>query len=141
MRIAAFRSGKGVLMTSANETVRLKRLRKLLIDKKRKMWSDLKDEFFRKLGKEYNTQFDNPHDIEELALIDIIEDTGVVIADIHRQELVALDEAIKKLEDGTYGVCSACAADIDEERLKVVPFATHCVNCKAKTETVKRPSI
>ncbi len=128
-------------MTDSNGTARLNRLRKLLIDRKRRMWSDLKDEFFRKLGKEYNTQFDNPHDIEELALIDMIEDMGVAVADIHRQELVSIDEAIKKLEDGTYGVCSACAADIDEERLKVVPFATHCVNCKAKTETVKRPSI
>lgn len=128
-------------MTGANETTRFNRLRKQLIDRKRRMWSDLRDEFFRKLGKEYNTQFDNPHDIEELALIDIIEDMGVAVADIHRQELVALDEAIKKLEDGTYGVCSACAEDIDEERLKVVPFATHCVNCKSKTETLKRPSI
>lgn len=128
-------------MTGANETTRFNRLRKLLIDRKRRMWSDLRDEFFRKLGKEYNTQFDNPHDIEELALIDMIEDMGVAVADIHRQELVALDEAIKKLEDGTYGVCSACAEDIDEERLKVVPFATHCVNCKSKTETVRRPSI
>ncbi len=128
-------------MTDSNGTARLNRLRKLLIDRKRRMWSDLKDEFFRKLGKEYNTQFDNPHDIEELALIDMIEDMGVAVADIHRQELVSIDEAIKKLEDGTYGVCSACAEDIDEERLKVVPFATHCVNCKSKTETVKRPSI
>lgn len=128
-------------MTGANETTRFNRLRKLLIDRKRRMWGDLRDEFFRKLGKEYNTQFDNPHDIEELALIDMIEDMGVAVADIHRQELVAIDEAIKKLEDGTYGVCSACAEDIDEERLKVVPFATHCVNCKSKTETVKRPSI
>lgn len=135
------RHGKGVAMTDANETARLNRLRKLLVDRKRKMWSDLRDEFFRKLGKEYNTQFDNPHDIEELALIDIIEDMGVAIADIHRQELVAIDEAIKKLEDGTYGVCSTCAGDIDEERLKVVPFATECVKCKAKTETVKRPTI
>ena len=128
-------------MTDANETARLNRLRKLLVDRKRKMWSDLKDEFFRKLGKEYNSQFDNPHDIEELALIDIIEDTGVAIADIHRQDLVAIDEAIKKLEDGTYGVCSTCAENIDEERLKVVPFATDCVKCKALTETVKRPTI
>lgn len=128
-------------MTGANETTRFNRLRKLLVDRKRRMWSDLRDEFFRKLGKEYNTQFDNPHDIEELALIDMIEDMGVAVADIHRQELVAIDEAIKKLEDGTYGVCSACAEDIDEERLKVVPFATHCVNCKSKTEAVRRPSI
>lgn len=135
------RYGREVAMTGANETTRFNRLRKLLIDRKRRMWGDLRDEFFRKLGKEYNTQFDNPHDIEELALIDMIEDMGVAVADIHRQELVAIDEAIKKLEDGTYGVCSACAEDIDEERLKVVPFATHCVNCKSKTETVKRPSI
>ena len=119
---------------SGPDSLRYKKLKKLLLDRKRKMWNDLRDEFFRKLGKEYNTQYDNPHDIEELALIDLIEDTGLAVADIRRRELTQMDEAIKKLEDGTYGVCEVCGEDIDEERLKVMPFTTVCVKCKAKEE-------
>ncbi len=115
-------------------SLRYKRLKKMLIDRKRRMWNELREELFRKLGKEYNTQFDNPHDIEELALIDLIEDTGLAIADIRRRELEQMDEAIKKLDDGTYGVCEVCGEEIDEERLRVLPFTTVCVNCKAKEE-------
>ncbi len=115
-------------------SLRYKRLKKILLDRKRKMWNDLRDEIFRKLGKEYNTQFDNPHDIEELALIDLIEDTGLAIADIRRKELTEMDEALRKLEDGTYGICNECGEDIDEGRLKVMPFTTLCVKCQAKAE-------
>lgn len=126
---------------AVNDSIRLKRLKKALLDRKKKMWSDLRDELFRKLGKEYNTQFDNPRDIEEMALIDVIEDTGLAIADVRREELEKMDESLRKIEDGTYGVCEGCAEEIDEERLKVMPFATYCVKCKSDTETAKKPTL
>lgn len=126
---------------SDKATQRKNRLRKLLLDRKKKMWVDLRDEFFRKLGREYNSQFDNPHDIEELGLIDIIEDMGIAVADLKRQDLEAMDVAITKLDDGTYGVCEVCGEDIDEERLKLMPFANHCVKCKSETEGEKKPTL
>jgi DnaK suppressor protein len=113
---------------------REKALRKALLDKKMKMWNVLKDELFRKLGKEYNVMFENPNDIEELSIIDVIEETGLSIADIHRKELEALDEAINKLDDGTYGICSGCGSEIDEERLKVVLSAANCIDCARKLD-------
>lgn len=124
-----------------NNSQRVNRLKKALLDRKRKMWSDLRDELFRKLGKEYNTQFDNPHDLEELALMDIIEDTGIAVADIRRQELEMLDEALKRLEEGTYGTCDSCGSEIDEERLKILPFAEFCVKCQSTAEGagIKKP--
>lgn len=108
---------------------REKALRKALLDKKMKIWNVLRDELFRKLGKEYNVMFENPNDIEELSIIDVIEETGISIADIHRKELEELDEAINKLDDGTYGICSMCGNEIDEERLKVVLSAVTCIDC------------
>lgn len=123
-----------------NNSVRRNRLKKMLLERKRKMWSDLRDELFRKLGREYNIQFDNPHDIEELALIDIIEDTGIAIADIRRGELEQMDEALRKLDAGTYGVCNGCDEEIEEERLKVMPFAEFCVKCQSGKET-KKPTL
>lgn len=110
------------------------RLRKMLLDMKRKMWADLRDELFRKLGKDYSQQFDIPHDIEDLSLMDVIEDTGIAVADIRRRELEELDEALLKLDEGTYGMCSECEEHIDEERLKAVPFAVFCVKCASGHE-------
>ncbi|HLC18916.1 MAG TPA: TraR/DksA C4-type zinc finger protein [Thermodesulfobacteriota bacterium] len=126
---------------SGRESIRYKRLRKMLLDLKKKMWADLRDELFRKLGNEYNAQFDNPHDIEELGLIDVIEDTGLAVADIRRRDLEQMDAALTKLDDGTYGVCEACEEEIDEERLKVVPYTSHCVRCQKDLEgPIKTPT-
>ena len=86
---------------------------KMLIEKKRKMWNELRDEIFNKLGKEYHKQFDSPHDLEEQSLIDLVEDTGLAVADMRREELTKMDEAIARLEAGTYGICEGCGAEID----------------------------
>lgn len=119
---------------------RQNRLKKTLLDKKKKLWGDLRDEFFRKLGKEYNAQFDNPHDIEELALIGMVEDMGIAVADMKREELEQMDAAIGRLEEGVYGVCLECGEEIDEDRLKVMPFADTCVKCKGQKES-KKPTL
>lgn len=117
------------------------RLKELLMEQKRRMWTGLRDDIFRRLGKEYNAQFSSPQDVEDLALIDIIEDTGIALADIKRQEIEALEASIKRLEEGTYGICSVCGVEIDTERLKVMPFAECCVKCKCKGETAKMPTL
>ncbi|MBI3752923.1 MAG: TraR/DksA C4-type zinc finger protein [Deltaproteobacteria bacterium] len=125
---------------TATKKARQEKLKKALMDKKRKMWNELRDEIFNKLGKEYNKQFDSPQDLEDQSLIDLIEDTGLAVADMRREELTKMDEAITKLEDGTYGVCEDCESEIDEERLKAVPLTTCCVNCQSKKEG-KKPTL
>jgi DnaK suppressor protein len=120
---------------TGNKTSRHEKLKKILLDKKRKMWGDLREEYFVKLGKEYRDQFDNPQDLEDLSLLDLIEDTGLAVAHIRREELTRMDEALDRLEDGTYGLCAECGLEIDEGRLKVMPFAVFCVPCQKKKES------
>ncbi|MFQ6615468.1 MAG: TraR/DksA family transcriptional regulator [Fidelibacterota bacterium] len=43
-----------------------------------------------------------------------------------------LDEALERIERGTYGYCIECGEAISEERLEEVPHTQHCVNCKNK---------
>jgi DnaK suppressor protein len=117
-----------------NEAVRMAGLKKMLMERKKMLWAELRDDLFRKLGDEYAEQFDSPQDLEDLALIDVIEDTGLAVADIKRQELEMMDMALKKLDDGTYGVCSECGQKIDEARLTEEPFVVYCVKCKAEQE-------
>ena len=50
------------------------------------------------------------------------------------KKLRLVEEAIERLDNGEYGVCSDCGALIPEGRLKVVPFASHCVDCLEKIE-------
>ena len=48
--------------------------------------------------------------------------------------LAAIDEALKKIDDGTFGVCARCGNAIAEERLEAMPYATKCIDCKRLEE-------
>ena len=48
--------------------------------------------------------------------------------------LEAIEAALKRIEDGTYGTCVNCGKPITEERLAAIPWATHCIDCKRLEE-------
>ena len=45
-----------------------------------------------------------------------------------------IDEALARIDAGTYGTCSVCGAAIPEERLDAVPYATLCLDDKRRQE-------
>ena len=49
-----------------------------------------------------------------------------------------IDEAIGRIEDGSYGKCEECGGDIGIERLKARPVTTLCIDCKSLQETQER---
>ena len=49
-----------------------------------------------------------------------------------RQELVRIERALQKFEEGTYGLCDNCGQTIDPARLEALPQASLCMNCKAQ---------
>jgi RNA polymerase-binding transcription factor len=50
------------------------------------------------------------------------------------QKLKQVDEALEKIKQGDYGICSTCSQPIPEARLDVVPFAKFCVECMSARE-------
>jgi len=56
------------------------------------------------------------------------------IASNEREILYELDDALKKIEEGTYGICEECKALITKKRLVAVPYARLCVKCQVKKE-------
>ena len=51
-----------------------------------------------------------------------------------RQRLEDIESALKKIEEGRFGVCENCGYIITKKRLKAVPYAHFCIKCKAKME-------
>ena len=49
-----------------------------------------------------------------------------------REQLVGVEHALHKFEEGTYGLCDNCGQPIDPERLEALPQASLCMNCKAQ---------
>jgi len=56
------------------------------------------------------------------------------IASNDRQFLYELEDALKKIDEGTYGTCESCKLLIAKTRLKAVPYAKLCVKCQEKKE-------
>lgn len=56
------------------------------------------------------------------------------LASNERQILYELEDALKKIEDGSFGICEECALAISRVRLKAVPYARLCVKCQEKKE-------
>jgi len=47
-----------------------------------------------------------------------------------REQLAEVEHALRKFEDGTYGLCDSCGQPIDPARLEALPQASLCLNCK-----------
>ena len=58
-----------------------------------------------------------------------------------KKELEEINEALKRIEDGTYGICEMCEEKIQEERLKIKPFAKYCIICREIIEKEKNEKI
>jgi DnaK suppressor protein len=46
--------------------------------------------------------------------------------------LAAIEHALERIEDGTYGACEECNGKIPKLRLEAIPYAAHCVKCASK---------
>jgi RNA polymerase-binding protein DksA len=57
------------------------------------------------------------------------------ILESEQEELRQIDAALGRLEAGTFGMCEGCHKSIPLARLKAVPYARMCVECKQKQET------
>lgn len=56
------------------------------------------------------------------------------LRDRERRLIRKIQGALKRIEDGTYGVCEECGEDISLARLKARPVTRLCINCKARQE-------
>ena len=52
--------------------------------------------------------------------------------------LVRIDEALIRIDDGRYGLCESCGAEISDARLSAMPFALRCTHCEERKEEVEQ---
>lgn len=60
------------------------------------------------------------------------------IRDRERKLIMKMQEAIKRIDDGTFGICEACGGPISEKRLMARPVTTDCIECKTKQEKLEK---
>ena len=60
------------------------------------------------------------------------------IRDRERKLIAKMREAIQRIDNGTYGICTACGGDISDKRLTARPVTTLCIDCKTKQEKMEK---
>jgi len=73
---------------------------------------------------------DSVRELEDESFADLIVDVGLAEIDRDLDELRAIDAALLRVADGSYGVCEACDRPIDVKRLNVTPQALRCIDCQ-----------
>jgi DnaK suppressor protein len=60
------------------------------------------------------------------------------IRDRERKLIAKMQEAIRRIDDGTFGICDNCGGPISEKRLLARPVTTQCIDCKIKLEKIEK---
>jgi len=61
-------------------------------------------------------------------------DNIIGLVDSERKILVEINDALNRIEDGTYGICQGRGEQIPKQRLKAIPWARYCVTCATLLE-------
>ncbi|HXF77071.1 MAG TPA: TraR/DksA C4-type zinc finger protein [Methylomirabilota bacterium] len=77
---------------------------------------------------------DEGRDTYDLASDERDREINFILNDREREKLVAIDEALQRIADKTYGICESCEGEIQLGRLKVLPFTRLCVKCQEENE-------
>src|SRR4030042_879337 len=60
------------------------------------------------------------------------------IRDRERKLIIKMQEALKRMDDGVFGICDVCNGPISEKRLMARPVTTLCIDCKMKQEKMEK---
>ncbi|HXQ77954.1 MAG TPA: TraR/DksA C4-type zinc finger protein [Gemmatimonadaceae bacterium] len=77
-------------------------------------------------------------DAVESAEADIQEDLEFALVQMKSETLNKVNDALVRLEQGSYGNCFDCGEEIAEKRLRALPFAVRCKDCEEARETVEQ---
>lgn len=77
---------------------------------------------------------DGIQDLADKAASAYSKELNFSLSDTERVTLVAIDEALERLEAGTFGVCTNCGTEVSEKRLQAIPWTAHCIDCQELQE-------
>ncbi|MBD3161957.1 MAG: hypothetical protein GF346_06680 [Candidatus Eisenbacteria bacterium] len=85
-------------------------------------------------GKESATSGVFASHLAERANDEYERESDTVLADAQGRQVHEIEEALRRIEEGIFGVCEACGADIEKRRLEVIPSARFCLRCQERHE-------
>ena len=114
---------------------------KELLEKFKKDLEGKKEEILADVGKtlsEMTDQTTNIPDPNDRATVESGRSFELRIRDRERKLLSKIDEALIRIDEGTFGECEGCGEDIGLKRLEARPVTTLCIDCKTAQETQEK---
>jgi DnaK suppressor protein len=117
----------------------LKKYKELLIIERNKVGGDLSHIAQNTLNKSQREASGDlsgySYHMADMASDDYERDFSLGRASDEQQVLFKIDEAMKRVDEGTYGRCLQCGKAIAKKRLKAIPYSEMCIECKKQNET------
>lgn len=113
-------------------------IKKQLITKRDEIIREAGNEIKKNVKVEARQIVESALDDGDLSVIDLSQDIALKRLGAHRENLIKIDEALRKIQDGTYGICDECGEQISAGRLKVMPSAIFCRDCQEKKEELEK---
>ena len=108
----------------------LEKYRRLLDDKK----ASLSQEIAKTRSAEEETTEESTQDIADKAVSSYTREFLYSLTDGERGTLLQIDEALVRVDEGSFGFCTNCGQPMAEKRLTAVPWAPYCVDCQELAE-------
>jgi DnaK suppressor protein len=81
-----------------------------------------------------------PGDAADLSVDQFQQDVSLGLLENRRQILEQVTAALGRIDSGEYGRCAECGRPIGVERLRALPYTTHCVECARRLEEAAAPA-
>jgi DnaK suppressor protein len=107
----------------------------------RKKLLEIKGQILKKMNQTYSeskeVETDVAQDLADKAESSYTKEFLLSLTDTEREQLLQIDEALRTLEKGDFGVCQMCGQPISKKRLEALPWAAYCIDCQQKVEAEK----
>jgi DnaK suppressor protein len=112
----------------------LARVRKSLEDMKEKILGEMNSA----MRAEREGSKDEGMDTYDLASEERDREISFILSDRERAKMGAIEDALERIGEGSYGLCESCGLEIGEERLEALPFTRLCRDCQQDQEREAR---
>jgi DnaK suppressor protein len=113
-------------------------LRRILEERRREIMSEVHSKIRDVRTEGANSPTHGVLDAAETSESDIQDDIEFALIQMKAETLNKIEEALRRLEEGTFGYCYECGEEISEKRLRALPFAVRCKDCEEARETAQQ---
>jgi DnaK suppressor protein len=113
-------------------------LKRILEERRREIMSEVQGKIRDVRSESANSPTTGVLDAAETSEADIQDDIEFALIQMKAETLHKIEEALRRLEEGTFGYCFECGEEISERRLRALPFAVRCKDCEEAREMAQQ---